>query len=212
MADESVLQGASGNPIATDVVGGLNYQRVKVDIGADGTNNPWTGAISGTVSAISAGDLASGAVDSGNPVKIGGVARQTNPTAVSTGGRVNAIFDKLGKQVVVGSVRDLKGNQLTTITTTTPTTIVPAGGTLVFNDLYGLVISNTSATATTITIKDSSGGTDRFILIAPAGELRGFMLPESAAHKQSGSNAVWTATCSAGVSSIHITSFFVANT
>src|SRR5690348_1466472 len=48
-----------------------------------------------------AGDIANAAADSGNPLKMGGVGHTANPTAVTDGQRVNAAFDKLGKQVVV---------------------------------------------------------------------------------------------------------------
>ena len=39
------------------------------------------------------GDIAADAVDSGNPLKIGGVARTTNPTAVADLDSVSASFD-----------------------------------------------------------------------------------------------------------------------
>lgn len=42
------------------------------------------------------GTVAHDAVDSGNPVKIGGIAETTAPTAVADGDRVNANFDEFG--------------------------------------------------------------------------------------------------------------------
>ena len=47
-----------------------------------------------------AGDVAHDAADSGNPVKIGGKAATSAPTAVSAGDRVNAYFDANGRLVV----------------------------------------------------------------------------------------------------------------
>ena len=47
-----------------------------------------------------AGDIAHDAADSGNPVKIGGKAATSAPTAVSAGDRVNAYFDANGRLVV----------------------------------------------------------------------------------------------------------------
>lgn len=152
------------------------------------------------------------AVDAGEPVKVGGQARTTNPTAVADADRTNFIADKLGKQVVVGSIRDLKGNQQTTITSSTAETTIVTAIASTFNDLYGLVIANTSATACNVTIKDNTAGTTRFVFAVPAGDTRGFMLPESAAHKQGTVNNTWTATCSASVASISITALYVQNT
>jgi hypothetical protein len=48
----------------------------------------------------SALDVNSDAVDSGAPVKIGGQARSSFPTAVANADRVNAIFDLLGRQLI----------------------------------------------------------------------------------------------------------------
>src|SRR5258707_2839045 len=49
-----------------------------------------------------AGDVANDAVDSGNPIKLGGVARSSEATAVSASGdRVNGVFDLVRKQIVL---------------------------------------------------------------------------------------------------------------
>jgi len=147
----------------------------------------------------------------GNAFYAGLQAKTVNPTAASDGNLVGALSDKLGKQVVVGSIRDLKSNQQTTITSSTAeTTIITADATN-FLDLYGLVIANTSATACAVTIKDSTAGTTRFVFGVPANDTRGFMLSESAAHKQAANNSNWTATCGTSVASISITAMFVKN-
>lgn len=141
----------------------------------------------------------------------GATAKTANPTAVSDGTQVNNIADKLGKQVVVGSIRDLKANQVTTITASvTETTIVTAVA-AVFCDLYGLIITNTSATAVNVAIKDATAGTTRLNIAVPAGDTRGFMLPESGAIKQAAVNGNWTATSSASVTSLVITALTVQN-
>lgn len=157
------------------------------------------------------GNVAHDAVDSGAPVKMGGKAYTANPTAVANADRSDIITDKLGKQVVVGSIRDLKVQQVTTITNTTETTILTAGAAGVFHDLYGLVITNTSATAVNVAIKDATAGTTRVQIAVPAGDTRGFMLNESAAHNQATAAANWTATASAAVSSLIITALAVKN-
>ena len=158
-----------------------------------------------------AGEVAAGSSDSGNPQKIGGVGHTANPSAVTDGQRVNAIFDKLGKQVVVGSVRDLKINQFTTITSSTAETTVLTAVASTFLDVYGCIIENTSASSCKVTFKDSTAGTTQFELTVPAGDTRGFMLPESGAFKQTTVNTNWTATCGTSLASIVITMLAVKN-
>jgi hypothetical protein len=157
------------------------------------------------------GDTASGSADANNPVKIGGVARTSNPTAVTNGQRVNGIFDKLGKQVVVGAIRDLKGVQKTSITVNTETTVVTAGGAGVFNDVYAIVVTNKSATGVSVDFKDATAGTTRMTLYAPATDTRGFTVAVDSAMVQAVAANNWTATVSAAVTSIEITMLYVSN-
>jgi hypothetical protein len=156
------------------------------------------------------GDTASGSVDANNPVKIGGVARTTNPTAVTTGQRVNAIFDKLGKQVVVGAIRELKGRQKTSITSGSAITVVTAGGVGVFNDVYAIVVTNKSATNVFVDFSDGSGTV--MTLATPASDTRGFTVAVDSAMVQSTAATAWTATVSSAVTSIEITMLYVSNT
>lgn len=144
----------------------------------------WTQIIGGDVSAAS--------TDSGKPVKIGGIVRTGNPTALSSGERCNAIFDALGKQVVVQSLRGLKVMSIATTTTTVETALVAAGGASVFQDLYGFVATNTSTQFIAVSVLDSSGGTVQFKLGVPSQDARGFMLTESAALPQGTANKIWT--------------------
>jgi hypothetical protein len=157
------------------------------------------------------GDTASGAADVNNPIKIGGVARTSNPTAVTNGQRVNGIFDKLGKQVVVGALRDVKGVQKTSITTNTETTVVTAGVAGVFNDVYAIVVTNKSATAVFVDFKDATAGTTRMTLAAPANDTRGFTVAVDSAMVQAAAANNWTATVSSAVTSIEITMLYVSN-
>jgi hypothetical protein len=151
------------------------------------------------------GDVANGSVDSGNPVKIGGVASTSTTAAVTNGQRVNAEFSKTGKQVVIGALREQITNQQTTITSSTvETTIVTADATY-FLDLYGLILTNTSATATKVTIKDATSGTTRMVFQVPATDTRGFMLPVDSGHKQATVNNNWTVTCGTSVASLEVT-------
>lgn len=161
---------------------------------------------------LTVGNLAHDAVDAGFPLKIGGQARTTNPAAVVDADRVNAIFDKLGKQVVVGSIRILKARQVTIITASTAeTTIVTAGGAGVFKDLYSLILTNTSVTATEVTIRDATAGGTISSFMVPAGATVGFTLPESGAWPQGTAANNWTATSSASITSLKVTALTVEN-
>lgn len=160
--------------------------------------------------ATAVGDIAHDAADSGNPLKFGGIARITNPTAVADADRVNAIFDKLGKQIVVGAIRDMKGVQQTTITSSTAETTIISSVASTFLDLYGIIVANTSASAASVTVKDATAGTTRFILYVPAGETRGFTLPVDSAIPQAAVTNNWTATCTS-VASLQITALYVKN-
>lgn len=154
---------------------------------------------------------ATGSAVPANAFYEGLLAKTANPTAASDGNLIGALADKLGKQVVVGSIRDLKGNQFTTITSSTSETTVVTQVTSTFLDVYGVIVENTSATASKVTFKDSTSGTTQFEIYVPAGDTRGFMLPESGAFKQTTVNTNWTATCGTSVASIVISVLYVKN-
>lgn len=109
------------------------------------------------------------------------------------------------------SARTARGRQVTTITGTSETTIVAAGSSGVFRDLFMILLSNTSATATNVTIKDATAGTTVMTLAVPAGQTVGFTLPACDAVKQSSSANNWTATLSTGVTSLFVTALYVEN-
>lgn len=165
--------------------------------------------VSGTVTANAGtgtrdvqGNVAHDAADSGNPVKIGGKARTTNPTAVADGDRADAFCDDLGKQVVRPYVpRDLITQNTITLTSTTETTLL-AQVASTFLDLIQIVAINTSATAVRVDIRDSTTGTIRFALYLPAGDTRGvvFQIPIP----QATVNTNWTAQLSAAVTDVRI--------
>lgn len=181
-------------------------------IGGDATNGLDVDVTRVTGTVTVGGDVAHDGVDSGSPIKCGGQARTTNPTAVADADRANFITDKLGKQIVVGAIRDLKGHQITTITSsTTETTIITAAAST-FHDLYGIIATNTSATSTEIHVKDATAGTTRFTLSVPTLDSRGFMLPVDSGLVQASVNNNWTATCADSVASVIITALYVKNT
>lgn len=159
-----------------------------------------------------AGDIASAASDSGNPLKIGAVGHTAAPTAVTDGQRVNLIADKVGKLIAVGAIRDLKGVTQTQISSSTSeTTIVAAGGASVFVDLYGLILANTGATTTKVVVKDDTAGTTRAIIEVPTLETRGFTFPVDSAIPQAVANKPWTATCASSTAALEVTAMWVKN-
>lgn len=181
-----------------------NGSTLSVDDGGGSLTVDGTVGISGTVTVDMGsnndvqGDVAHDSADSGNPVKIGAKARTANPTAVANGDRVDLFSDDVGKLVVLPNApRDLVTQQTTDTTTTSETTILTAGGAGVFLDLTQLVITNASATATVVTLKDSTTGTTRgkYALAANGGIVLNFQTP----FKQGTANNNWTATSSATV-------------
>lgn len=162
------------------------------------------------VQAASAGDVANDSADSGNPVKIGGQARTTNPTAVADADRVNAAFDKIGRQIVVtGHVRELTGVKQTTITSSVAETTIVTAVASTFLDLVNLSITNSSASATLVTLKDATAGTTRGIWSIAAGGGISISFPTPLA--QAAVNNNWTITCGTSVASIYVVAQYVKN-
>lgn len=170
-----------------------------------------TAVVSGTVTAVVSGDTASGASDAGNPVKVGGLAKTANPTGVTDGQRVNALHDILGRQIIAGSVRGLKGNIFTTlIATTGQLSLIPAISTA-FIDVYGCILENTSSSTCTVTFRDATAATPQFEFTVPGGDTRGFMVAESGAYRQTAQNTSWTIQCNIAVTSIAASLLYVKN-
>ena len=156
------------------------------------------------------GDTAHDSVDAGAPLKIGGKARTTNPTAVANADRVNAIFDDLGRLVVVlNHVRDLIAHQHTQIASSSSETTIVSAVASTFLDLTSLVITNQTATAVNVTIKDATAGTTRMIiaLAANGGAVMNFPVPVT----QAAVNNNWTATLSSAAVTVNFFTQFVKN-
>ena len=91
--------------------------------------------------AIMVGAVAHDAVDAGNPIKVGGYASGTAPTAVAAADRVNAWFDLNGRQIMAQSWSFLN------IAASQATTVVKASAGI----LHAIVL-NSAATATNTTV------------------------------------------------------------
>jgi hypothetical protein len=133
----------------------------------------------------------------------------STPTAITSGNSSPLQVDTRGRLLAVNSLRASKGKTLTTITTTTTTTVVAAGGVNNFQDVYAIIVTNTSATAISVTFND--GTSNAMVLYAPAGDTRGFTVTADSAIPQAASNTAWTATLSGAASSIYITMLYVTN-
>ena len=94
------------------------------------------------------------------------------------------------------------GGAQTTLTTTTETTVIPAVSGQ-YNDLQGLVIANSSATAVRVDFRAATAGTIKLSVYVPAGATQNVFLPVPI--QQTTSNSNWTAQLSAAVSSVYIT-------
>jgi hypothetical protein len=152
------------------------------------------------------GNVASGVADSGNPVKTGGIAATALPTAVANAQRVSQMLDKFGREVVVlGTPRDLRGTQTTTISaSTTETTIVTAGGAGIFRDPVMILVANTATgTNTRIDFRDATAGTVRFSMQCPANQTTGFNIPGESIPQTTAANN-WTAQCGTSTTDIRI--------
>jgi len=152
---------------------------------------------------IAAGDVASGATDSGNPIKIGGRAATTIPTAVTDGQRANIMVDKIGRQIVaVGMPRGFKASGNITLTSTTETTLIGQVAST-FLDLTKVIAVNTSATAVRVDFRDTTGGSVMFQLYIPAGQTVGFACGDDPI-PQTTVNTNWTAQLSGAVTDVRI--------
>lgn len=131
--------------------------------------------VDGTVSATSAGDVAHDSADSGNPVKVGGKAVSSEPTAVANADRANLITDLVGKLITLPYANPenfVSGAITSSMTGTTSTSLVAAPGSGLRNYITTIIVSNAHATVgTDIAIQDGSGGTT--LLTIPAAAVYG---------------------------------------
>lgn len=87
-----------------------------------------------------------------------GVARTTNPTAVSDAGMVQASYDDLGRQLIVPhQVRDLVVTAQASTATLAEVTLL-AGSAGVFHDLVEITCANNTSSAIRISLRDATTG------------------------------------------------------
>lgn len=165
------------NTVSTEVVGDVsltgsmsvfisNTVNVEVvgDVSLTGSmsvfvSNTVTVSLSGSTSAFVQGMAAHDAAVSGNPVLQGLEARTTLPTAVGNGDAVRAMADDNGRQVVTPvAPRDLVGMSPLSLTVSTTTTLLPAGGAGVLRDIIGFVVTNPSSVSQALVILYTANG------------------------------------------------------
>lgn len=161
------------------------------------TNTKLDSVISGQLAPV-----AHDAVDSGSNLKIGCQARTTVRTAVADGDRADCLTDKNSRLVVTFSPRErVVRSGVVTLTNTTETTLIAAGGAGVFRDLTYLKCTNTSASLVRVDLRDATGGTviDTWALAASGG---GFNIAFPVPHPQATANNNWTVQLSGSVTDV----------
>lgn len=118
--------------------------------------------------------------------------------------------DISGIVMVAGAPRALKGTFQVQISASTAETSILAATASTFHDLYGLILANTGATTTKVSIRDVTAGTVKMIIEVPTLETRGFMLPVDSAVPQATVNTAWTAQCGSSTAALEVTGFYVS--
>ena len=132
------------------------------------------------------------------------VRNDANAVRASTDGDYHVFsVDKLGRQLVTSAPRGQRVKNAITLTTTTETTLLSAGGASVFNDITKLLIANTSGTDVRVDFRDATGGSVIFSVFAPAGQTVGVSAGDDPI-PQTTANNNWTAQLSAAVTDVRI--------
>ncbi len=162
-------------PVATDEVGGVHYQRLKLH---DGTEDSTTEIQAGNGTAANAlrvalasdSGTAHDAADAGNPLKVGAKAKAalSGLTLVAADDRTNLFADLDGALLVREDAAhgDLVDGNATN-TDGTSTQCLAAGAAGIKHVLTDITLCNSSATPITVDIKD--GSTVRWSFPVPAG-------------------------------------------
>jgi hypothetical protein len=183
MADNISITSGSGTTIATDEISGVQYQRVKLSLGADGTAVDavaGAGAVgTGVMRTTLASDdplvarMAGAAHDAaiaGSPHRIGGRAVSSNYVAVSTGDTADLVTTLTGSLITKDySIPEAQWSYAAASggidNTATAVTIKAAAAAGLRNYITSLQINhNTLGAATEFAIRDGAGGTVLFRL------------------------------------------------
>jgi len=142
MSDNIDVTPGTGKTVATDDVGGAQYQQVKINIGADGVATP----LNAGAGAVASGTLRT-TLGSDDPAVVSLAALQA--AAVST-----------GPVLAPTAATPIKGAITTAMTGTTSTSLLAAPGAATYNYITTIIVSNASSTVgTNVLLQDGSGGT-----------------------------------------------------
>jgi len=160
-----------------------------------------------------AGADAHDAVPASNPFGIAALAATALPAGVSNADLVRLLADQFGRLITRSVPRELIVPVTTLINNSTSAVdLFAAGGSGILLDLYFVLITNTSATATEIAFKDAAAGTTRFTLSAPANDSRGYVIGSDAGWPQAVANNKWTITAADLIASdIHVSALAAKN-
>lgn len=168
----SVIVNSGTINTVTTVTGVTNTVNVRLD-STDGVYTianpfPVTIASGALTSTIAVGDTLHDTADIGAaPIKVGGVAMTTNPTAVADGDRVNFRGDDLGRQLTRLQARDLVLTAYVSITSGTETTLLAAvAGS--YLDLIMITATNNSTAATQLDVRAVTTGNIIHTMYLPA--------------------------------------------
>lgn len=119
------------------------------------------------------GNVAHDAADSGNPIKVGAIAKNAEQTAVANNDRVQLAADLVGKLITLpyANPENFVSGATSDITNTTATSVIAAAGAGIRNYITSILVTNSHATVGTfVNITDGSGGTILWTgYAAPAG-------------------------------------------
>lgn len=133
MADNVTIpttgSGTATPVIATDDVASVHFQKVKLDVGADGATDPVAKDVTGKIPVTAQGVQAHDAADSGNnPVKQGAkaIAHGSNPTAVAANDITDLYANRAGIRFVVNGHPNIKSAVYLTTAAQTDDNVLPA--------------------------------------------------------------------------------------
>lgn len=219
-------QYTDGSATVTHPIGTIPVFDKSGTITAVSSTNPLP--VSGTVNAVQSGTWTVqpgntanttawlvGGASTGSTVPSGAFYQGVNaatslPSAATAGNLTGMTGDKFGRAVVLpNGFRDIVSSQPTTISSSTSETTIVTAAASTFNDVVSVLVSNTSATATRVDIRDTTAGSVIWQIYVPAGDSRGISL--TTPWPQTSVNTNWTATCGTSVADIRIAVLFVKN-
>lgn len=151
----------TGNGFLSTIAGAVSGAEVQVDI----VSGTVAATQSGAWSAVVAGTAAHDAAVSGNPVLLGGEAQEAAVSGnnVANGDTVRLRLDKYGRVQTVSPPVTVVSDNATPITTATTTTVIAAPGAGKKLRIHYIHAHNSSATATSVSFRDGTSGTQYFI-------------------------------------------------